>query len=422
MLILFIRLYIFLLIYYIMLRLANTNGSLDSVSFVTPPTCSVDPTTDNDLANKKYVDDSVDAINVANSTFSQPILQIMLNSNGSNKSNTALGENTLTNYYSNTSIENNTAVGKNALQLNTNSYNTAVGAYALANNTSGWKNSAFGDSSLQANTTGNNNTGFGKNTLLANSQESDNTAVGQNAGFNTFRGGQNTIVGAEALSNTAGGGNVAIGYNAGNNSRGNNNWVNSNNTFLGRNSDLNSSNNNWSNSTAIGANSKITASNQIVLGTSSETVVIPKFTTTGVVHNSANGDLTSSLIIATDISNDAITSEKILNGTILGTDISSNTITANNIANGTITSAKLASDLSLSGNPTTTTQSSSDDSTRIATTAYVKSQNYVTSSSIGVMPVTEPSSPVNGSFWFNPATGNLRIYYGGFWRDFGPLT
>jgi hypothetical protein len=122
------------------------------------------------------------------------------------------------------------------------------------------------------------------------------------------------------------------------------------------------------------------------------TVKVSSLNTSGVVHTDVSGNLSSSLIVAVDITN------------------------------STITADKLALDLDLSGNPTATTQSSSDNSTKIATTAYVKNQNYITSSSLGVMPTTEPSSPVNGSFWFNPATGNLRIYYGSFWRDFGQLS
>jgi len=133
--------------------------------------------------------------------------------------------------------------------------------------------------------------------------------------------------------------------------------------------------------------------------------------TSGVVHTDASGALSSSQVVAADI---AI-------GTITNQQIGTEQIVSTNIQNATITSAKLVSNLDLSGNPTTTTQASSDNSTKIATTAFVKNQNYITSSSLGVMPTTEPSSPVNGSFWFNPSTVNFRIYYGGTWWDFGPV-
>lgn len=51
---------------------------------------------------------------------------------------------------------------------------------------------------------------------------------------------------------------------------------------------------------------------------------------------------------------------------------------ATTIAPGAVGSANLASSLALSGAPTTTTASSGDNSTKIATTAYVKSQGYLT--------------------------------------------
>ena len=417
-------------------QLTNTNGALDSVNFGSPPTCSVAPTTDSQLANKQYVDDSVEAINVANSTFSQPILQIMLTANASNKSNTALGEYSLPNYYSND-------IGRN---------NTAVGVNSLGSNTSGKDNTSIGYQSLTSNIEGDDNTAIGVSALHSSTNSYYNTAVGKNS-LITLRNGANF--------------NTAIGYDSGGN---NVTWNGSayGNTFLGAGTYMTS---NFTFSTAVGATAAITKSNQIVLGTSSQTVTIPKFTTAGVVHNSAQGDLTSSLIVTADISNNAITSakiaddaitsakiadgsittakiatgaitsEKILDGTIVGSDISSNTITADNIANGTITSAKigtgvivgsniaeatitsnnLISNLDLSGNPTTTTQSSNDNSTRIATTAFVKNQNYITSSSLGVMNLSAPASPVDGSFYFDITSGNFRIYYSGAWKDFAQI-
>lgn len=52
--------------------------------------------------------------------------------------------------------------------------------------------------------------------------------------------------------------------------------------------------------------------------------------------------------------------------------IDPNAVTTTAIASGAVTSSKLASDLALPGAPTTTTPSTSDNSTKIATTAYVK--------------------------------------------------
>ncbi len=86
---------------------------------------------------------------------------------------------------------------------------------------------------------GNNetNSAFGKTALYLNSTGNLNTAVGHSAG----------------LSNTTA----------------------TKNTFIGALADLNSTGATWTNSTAIGYNAKITASNQIVLGTATETVNVP---------------------------------------------------------------------------------------------------------------------------------------------------
>jgi hypothetical protein len=76
-------------------------------------------------------------------------------------------------------------------------------------------------------------------------------------------------VGSGALSsNTTGCNNTAIGYNAGSA-----NVDGSFNTYRGYNANADAGN--YSYSTAIGANALITGSNQVVLGTSAETIVIP---------------------------------------------------------------------------------------------------------------------------------------------------
>ncbi len=64
--------------------------------------------------------------------------------------------------------------------------------------------------------------------------------------------------------------NIAFGYNAGSNLINGNN-----NTFIGSNTNINSSSNTFSNSTAIGTGATIDASNQIMLGTSLQNVVVP---------------------------------------------------------------------------------------------------------------------------------------------------
>jgi hypothetical protein len=152
-------------------------------------------------------------------------------------SNTVFGTGALPNYlaYGNTGSYN-TAFGNETLKSNTAGYqNTAVGRKSLKGNTAGWWNGAFGDSSLENNTTGYNNNAVGVLALGNNTTGYNNTAIGLSS----------------LVTNTTGNSNTAIGAYT----------------------DV--SNNNYNNSTAIGAYAKITASNQIVLGTSSETVIIP---------------------------------------------------------------------------------------------------------------------------------------------------
>lgn len=130
--------------------------------------------------------------------------------------------------------------------------NTIVGNLALANNTAGVNNTAVGYAALQQNT-GSNNTAIGFSALKNNTTGINNTAAGYNA----------------LGSNTTGSNNTAIGYNAGSA-----NVDGSFNTYIGYNANADAGN--YSYSTAIGANALITGSNQIVLGTSAETVVLPR--------------------------------------------------------------------------------------------------------------------------------------------------
>ena len=173
---------------------------------------------------------------------------------------------------------NGIQVGRGAGNL---SSNTAFGRNALIKNTSGAQNTAVGQSALQSNTTGINNTALGQNALTSNISSINNTAVGYQALSANQSGSQNIAVGSYALStNTSGSMNVAIGYDSGINSTN----VGSYNTFLGASTNMNG---NHSNSTAVGYNAQITASNQIRLGTNTETVVCQTFNTNADV--SING-------------------------------------------------------------------------------------------------------------------------------------
>ena len=232
---------------------------------------------------------------------------------GNNSSNTALGVNALfaqgvdvnsnstaIGYYALSanqagSAVNNSAVGFEALKNNTiGNFNTALGSAALRNNTSGASNTALGASSLAANTTGNSNVGINGG-LSANTSGSDNVAIGKQALTASQTGGNNIGIGTLVLqgitsssNNTAighralvysstGSSNTAYGYLAGGN-----NSTGSFNTYIGYGADVPAFGATWSNSTAIGANARITASNQITLGTATERVFMPgKLSTSG---------------------------------------------------------------------------------------------------------------------------------------------
>jgi hypothetical protein len=137
--------------------------------------------------------------------------------------------------------------------------------------TLGANNVAIGLAALQnanASTSGNNAIGYG---ALQNSKASNNTAIGFYALPTVTSGGNNTAIG-----NSAGGINGGVGITTG-----------GNNTFLGANTNVASGGVAFTKSTAIGHEAIITASNQVVLGTSTESVVIPARKIIGLVTNAA---------------------------------------------------------------------------------------------------------------------------------------
>jgi len=232
-------------------------------------------------------------------TSSQPVYanDIGIGSNTLNTSsagsNVAIGTSAL----SLTSTSQQVAVGYQALAANTTgSYNTAIGYQALQYNSSGNANAAFGHQALLYNTS-NYNTAFGFQTLTNNVSD-HNTAVGAGALYTNTLGNQNTGVGAGALYfNTLGSLNTALGENSGSKIT-----IGNYNTAIGANSMYNGSPldtnvsystaigantncNNYSYSTALGYNASCNATHQIMLGTSSESVVIPGGLTMGTGKN-----------------------------------------------------------------------------------------------------------------------------------------
>jgi len=129
---------------------------------------------------------------------------------GNVATNTAVGASALA---ANTTGASNTAIGINALDANTTgNSNTAVGESALTSNVTGERNTAMGRESLK-NTTSSENTAFGNEALKLNSSGAYNTAVGSFALNVNTTASYNTAVGYQAsYSNTTGINNVAVGY------------------------------------------------------------------------------------------------------------------------------------------------------------------------------------------------------------------
>jgi hypothetical protein len=106
--------------------------------------------------------------------------------------NTALGFQTL---FHNTTGNTNTATGFQALFTNIGGVrNTATGLRALYNNT-GDSNVATGFQALIANTVGDFNTAIGTHALVRNTSGDSNIAVGADAGFNLTTGDDNIDIG-----------------------------------------------------------------------------------------------------------------------------------------------------------------------------------------------------------------------------------
>ena len=184
---------------------------------------------------------------------------------------------------------------------------TQYGSNSLTNLTTGLSNTAFGYNSLTNNTGGYYNTGVGNNALYTNSDGTYNTATGYYSqtygtgdyntsigafslqGINTFdiatgsyetTGSYNTSVGYLASTLiTSGEYNTSLGYNSNTNTT-----TATNTTAIGSGANCN----NFTESTAIGYNATNTASNQLMLATSAETVQINGTLNVGTNFNSSN--------------------------------------------------------------------------------------------------------------------------------------
>lgn len=146
-------------------------------------------------------------------------------------------------------------------------------------------NLRYGYGALNAISSGINNLGFGTNTGALIDTGSNNTIIGYEAGDNIIGGSYITLVGSQAgqtldlgsnstgigggaLANVLGSSNTAVGYLAGSSID-----TGSNNTCIGVSSTCSAG---VSGSTTIGINATATASNQVVLGTTSNTILYNK--------------------------------------------------------------------------------------------------------------------------------------------------
>jgi hypothetical protein len=155
-------------------------------------------------------------------SFNTAMGESSLVANTTASTNTAVGARTLMlQSFSNGSVpwdSWNTAMGFEALYANqpistfNGDRNTAVGAVALRNNTTGRVNTAVGVDSLQQNTNGEWNVAVGFQSLLGNTSGYSNVAVGNAALSSTGSSHSNTAVGTESLKVfNNGSGNTGLG-------------------------------------------------------------------------------------------------------------------------------------------------------------------------------------------------------------------
>ena len=263
------------------------------------------------------------------------------------KENTAIGYQALVNE---TSGSGSIAIGHQAMtnQNNSNpygyvqSYNLGIGyqvmqgSTTMANNT-GTYNIAMGYQTFFKNAGGNYNVAVGTQALFFNASGNYNAAYGSNALISNIAGHYNAAFGTNSLKSNTGTGNTAIGYQAGYTPT-----SGSYNTFVGYGADANGA---YTNATAIGNGAAVIANNTIVLGNSA----IVSLSTAGAMITTNTTASTSSSTGALVVAGGAGIGGNV---NIAGTATISGTTTLNSIAYGT-------------------TPSANDNSTKIATTAYV---------------------------------------------------
>ncbi len=171
--------------------------------------------------------------------------------------------------------------------LTTGTENAFFGKDSGTSNTSGALNSFFGWEAGNANTTGGGNAFFGWHVGATNTTGCCNSFFGEDAGLGNTTGTDNSFFGIQAGGNgSTGSSNTFIGARTG---FGPLNAIGNQNTLLGSNTVVSLSGVNHS--TAIGYGARVSTSNTIVLGTTSDVVVIPGLGAAGstsLCRNSSN--------------------------------------------------------------------------------------------------------------------------------------
>lgn len=190
----------------------------------------------NDLSNKPSLSITLGKVSLGVGALQSPSLSgdwntaiganaLYNNTTGTN--NTAIGYQSL---FTNASGNDNVAIGYQALKASIASGNIAIGKSSLQANTTGSANTAIGFSALTSNTTGYGNSAFGSNALQSSVDGGDNSAFGFFSLYLNTSGYSNTAYGNRSLrSNTTGYNNTAIGQEAGTDIT-----TGSNNTIVGR--------------------------------------------------------------------------------------------------------------------------------------------------------------------------------------------
>lgn len=163
--------------------------------------------------------------------------------------------------------------------------NTCVGTDSGKALTSGSGNDFYGRQSGQACTTGGFNTGSGYLSLSGLTTGSNNIGIGVNALRAVTTNGNNTAIGRDAANNVTGTGNTYLGH-----STGSGDTSVSNATIIGK----NASAGNFDNSSALGFGATCTAANQVMLGTSTEQVVLPGTSPLQIPQGAASGRVLTS--------------------------------------------------------------------------------------------------------------------------------